>query len=378
MVMNMEPGIKANVLYVDDLKTNLILFQVTFERDYNIILADSPSQALEILKEQDIQVLVTDQRMPVMTGTELLEIVARDYPEIRRFLLTAYTDIETVVEAVNKGHIHGYINKPFQTDNVRASLNTALEVYFLREKNKEMLLQLEKANTELLNLDSVKSEILKLITREIRTPMNRILGTIHLLKDKIQSEELIEVLNILDSSVLRLERFSKMAEQISVIKLKEHSFKSENISLRQLIEYTLVEMNQVIRETGVDVSVDYQKESTIKGDFDLLISCMANLFEHAMLHTESKGIITVSTLQFNECPVCELSYPGRDYSERLITDLASHYSASVKQMNLRLGIELALAQLIMEAHGGFIEFAADGHQIRIKLIFGNCRSPEHE
>ncbi|MBL7112513.1 MAG: response regulator, partial [Bacteroidales bacterium] len=59
---------EANVLYVDDLQTNLILFQATFEKDYNIILADSPQKALEILREQEIQVLVTDQRMPEMTG----------------------------------------------------------------------------------------------------------------------------------------------------------------------------------------------------------------------------------------------------------------------------------------------------------------------
>jgi hypothetical protein len=97
-----------------------------------------------------------------------------------------------------------------------------------------------------------------------------------------------------------------------------------------------------------------------------------------MRHSETESAIIVSTTMINECPVCELSYTGRDYSERLITDLAGHYSASVKQMNLRLGIELALAQLIMEAHGGFIEFAADGHQIRIRLIFGNCKSAGHE
>jgi response regulator RpfG family c-di-GMP phosphodiesterase len=84
----------ANVLYVDDLQTNLILFQATFERDYNIILADSAAKALQIMKGQEIQVLVTDQRMPDMTGTELLEIVSRDYPEVRRFLLTAQPGVD--------------------------------------------------------------------------------------------------------------------------------------------------------------------------------------------------------------------------------------------------------------------------------------------
>ncbi len=111
--------VKPNILYVDDLQTNLTLFKATFERDYQIFLAESAAKALEIMKKEKIQVLVTDQRMPGISGTELLEIVSRDFPEIRRFLLTAYTDFETVVEAVNKGHIHGYINKPLQADEVR-------------------------------------------------------------------------------------------------------------------------------------------------------------------------------------------------------------------------------------------------------------------
>ena len=129
---------QAIVLYVDDLQTNLILFQATFEKDFNILLADSALKAFEILKEQEVQVLVTDQRMPDMTGTELLEKVALDYPDIRRFLLTAFTDYETVVEAVNKGHIHGYINKPLQADEVRQSLKNSLEVYHLRKKNQQI------------------------------------------------------------------------------------------------------------------------------------------------------------------------------------------------------------------------------------------------
>ncbi|GAI75631.1 unnamed protein product, partial [marine sediment metagenome] len=130
--MTNDNNIKANVLYVDDMKTNLILFQATFERDYNVILCQNPAKVLDILRKQEIQVLVTDQLMPEMTGAELLEIVAREFPGIRRFLLTAYTDFETVVEAVNKGQIHGYINKPIQADEVRTSLNNALEVYYLR------------------------------------------------------------------------------------------------------------------------------------------------------------------------------------------------------------------------------------------------------
>jgi len=245
----------ANVLYVDDLQTNLILFQATFERDYNIILADSAAKALEIMKEQEIQVLVTDQRMPDMTGTELLEIVSRDYPEVRRFLLTAFTDFETVVEAVNKGHIHGYVNKPLQAEEVRISINNSLEMYYLRKRNNEMMIELENANQELTGLDGMKSEIIKVISQEIRNPLNRIMGTLHLLKDKMEGQELAGVINILDTSVSRLEEFSRMTEQISILKSPGHTLDMKELNLKQVIEYGMIEVSEDLKEKGIELDL---------------------------------------------------------------------------------------------------------------------------
>ena len=364
--------IKANILYVDDLQTNLILFQATFEKDYHIILCEDPTKALEIMRNQDIQVLVTDQRMPQMSGTELLEIVAREYPEIKRFLLTAYTDFETVVEAVNNGHIHGYINKPLQADDVKKSINHALETYYLREENKQILRELEKANSELLNMDGVKTEILKLITREIRTPLNRIMGTIHMLKDRIDSDDLVGVVNILDSSVIRLERFSRMAEQISALKSSEEAIEKEDISLKQLVEYTLVESADRIKEMDINVRLEHIEDATVHGNFDLLISCLSNLLDHALNYSETEDSIVITTFGSNKHPACELSFTGKKYSEKQLDELTQHYTETGKQMNLRLGIELALAQLIMEAHNGYLWFNRDKKgTVILRLVFGD-------
>ncbi len=144
---------KPTVLYVDDLPMNLKLFEATFRKDYDVILTDSPKEALNILEKKEIQVLVSDQRMPEMSGTELLQIVAKKYPDIRRYLLTAFTDTETVIEAVNKGRVHGYIKKPMAPDEIRQSINSSLEVYHLKKRNKQILEELEKVNKELLNVD---------------------------------------------------------------------------------------------------------------------------------------------------------------------------------------------------------------------------------
>lgn len=372
----------ANVLYVDDLQTNLILFQATFERDYNIILADSAAKALEIMKGQEIQVLVTDQRMPDMTGTELLEIVSRDYPEVRRFLLTAFTDFETVVEAVNKGHIHGYINKPLQAEEVRISINNSLEMYYLRKRNNEMMIELENANRELTGLDGMKSEIIKVISQEIRNPLNRIMGTLHLLKDKMEGQEFAGVINILDSSVSRLEEFSRMTEQISILKSPGHTLDMKELNLKQVIEYGMIEVSEDLKEKGIELDLqNHTPDMTINGESDLLVSCLVNILRNAMNHTGKGETITIITTQSDRQVMCEVIDQGKNYSEKLLEDLTRYLTATDHKLNLNLGIDLALSQMIMEAHGGNILFEkATGSRASVKMLFNGPEQivPEQE
>ncbi len=378
--MSQSQNTQANVLYVDDLQTNLILFQATFERDYNIILAESAAKALEILKEQEIQVLVTDQRMPDMTGTELLEIVAAEYPEVRRFLLTAFTDFETVVEAVNKGHIHGYINKPLQADEVRISINNSLEMYYLRRKNSEIMIELEKANQELMGLDGMKSEIIKVISQEIRNPLNRIMGTLHLLKDKMEGQELASVINILDSSVSRLEDFSSMTEQISILKSPGHTLDIIDLNLKQVIEYGMIEVSEQMKEKGIELDLQNgASEVTIMGESDLLVSCLVNILRNAMDHTGKGETITIKTAQSENQVMCEVIDQGLNYSDKLLEDLTSQLTATDHKLNLNLGIDLALSQMIMEAHGGNIVFEkANGSRASVKMLFNGHEPAEPE
>ena len=366
-----ETIIKPNILYVDDLKTNLVLFKATFERDYQIFITESAEEALNILKKEKIQVLITDQRMPGMAGTELLEIVSRDFPDVRRFLLTAYTDFETVVEAVNKGHIHGYINKPIQADEVRKSVNNSLEVYYLREKNKLILSDLARVNQELSELDSIKTGILKIMGREIRTPLNRIMGTIHLLKDKIESEELIQLINILDTSVSRLEHFSTMAEQISALKSRERKLKLEETSLTQLIEYGLVETSDRMREKNIKVDFTHSEELTVMADYELLISSFVSIMDHAIQHTSPSETISVITSQQDNKTIIEIIDTGKNYTEKRLEDLKRHFNKKTGQLDLSFGIELSLAQLIMELHIGQIGFLVKNQDaVAIQLTFG--------
>ena len=121
---------KPKILLVDDEASNLELLHRTLYRDYEVFQANNGLQALEILATvSDIAVIVSDQRMPLMSGTELLSLTATQYPDIIRIILTAYTDVEDLVEAINSGKVFKYVTKPWKTDELRTLVSQAVDTH---------------------------------------------------------------------------------------------------------------------------------------------------------------------------------------------------------------------------------------------------------
>lgn len=137
------------ILYVDDEKGNIDYFRSVFRREYDIFTAGSGDEALMILREvPDIWVILTDQRMPKMTGVEFLRKAIEITREPVRILVTGYTDMETVINAINLGHIYYYISKPWTYDEMKIIISRAVETYQLRHANKELLLTSERIEKE--------------------------------------------------------------------------------------------------------------------------------------------------------------------------------------------------------------------------------------
>lgn len=141
---------QISVLFVDDEKHNLHSFKATFRREFKVYTAESGPEGLEIFKnEKDINIILTDQRMPEMTGIEFLMEIQKLDPEPMRLLITGYSDINAVIDAINKGQVFRYLNKPWHEADLKATINLAHEVYMLRRENKELVRKLEKANEQL-------------------------------------------------------------------------------------------------------------------------------------------------------------------------------------------------------------------------------------
>jgi DNA-binding NarL/FixJ family response regulator len=140
----------AKLLYVDDEPVNLALFKSTFGDEFQILVAVSGEEALKCLeRESDIACLITDQRMPGMSGTELLAIVRETFPQMLRMIISAWSDSEILMEAVNKGHIYRYLTKPWHAVEVRQCLRGAVEKYFLEQERERLLVHLKESNGKL-------------------------------------------------------------------------------------------------------------------------------------------------------------------------------------------------------------------------------------
>lgn len=128
-----------NVLYVDDEHDNLKSFLSAFRRDFNIFTALSAKEAELILSLNNIHVLITDHRMPVKLGTELLEDAIKKYPEQERIIITAFSDTIEIKEAVKRGQVFRLLEKPWNDEELRDAIKIGYESYTWRILRKKIV-----------------------------------------------------------------------------------------------------------------------------------------------------------------------------------------------------------------------------------------------
>jgi CheY-like chemotaxis protein len=138
---------RPRILIVDDEEAILETMTFTFMDLYEVLTTSDPTKAMSILEEnQPVSVVITDQRMPGMTGVELLKEVYENFPETVRIILTGFADSEATIKAINDGHIYGYINKPWEPDELKTIVRRATELHALSLENRRLVDDLRNAN----------------------------------------------------------------------------------------------------------------------------------------------------------------------------------------------------------------------------------------
>lgn len=175
---------KFPILYVDDEAHNLTSFVATFRKEYKIHTATSGSEALEIMRNNEIKLVITDQRMPEMTGIQLLEKLSPEFPDSIRMILTGFSDIEVIIEAINSGRVFRYITKPWDENELRMTIENARQLFELQTSNRELMMNLQQKVEE-------QEQTLKLFVRYV--PEQVVKNTLEKSQDSIFEGELRNV-----------------------------------------------------------------------------------------------------------------------------------------------------------------------------------------
>lgn len=158
---------KPKLLAVDDERDNLDLIKRALRKEFDVLAVTSAIDALKLLEHNDFAVILSDQRMPDMTGTEFLAKSLERQPSAIRMLITGYSDIEAVIDAINKGSVHRFIKKPWRKEELLREIENIQKLLTLTVENQEMVVKLKKANEELLAQKHLLSQSLDERSREL-------------------------------------------------------------------------------------------------------------------------------------------------------------------------------------------------------------------
>lgn len=294
-LMTLERPKKQKILVVDDEPDNLDLLYRTFRKDFNVLKADSGINALEMLAtEGEVAVIISDQRMPEMKGTEFLSKTVPQFPDTVRIILTGFTDIEDLVEAINAGQVYKYITKPWDPGELKAVVQRAAETYDLLKQRTE---ELRRANTQMALLTSVVhltqlSPDLESTLEPIATAFGKIFATDGCILQLVENNTLAPtqgiysyastVKNWLDSDPLTKEAIALQQMQVSVNIPKDDKLAGISHYLENGIEAHLIipiiYRNQVIAV----LSLQWKQPCTLREDELKLIHLSSQLVAIAL------------------------------------------------------------------------------------------------
>ncbi len=373
----------CTVLAVDDEVYNLETIERILhgKEGFFFLKTNDPKEALNIIRQETVHIIISDQRMPGMSGIDLLKRVFQVSPDTIRVVLTAYPDLQEVIEAVNLGHIYGYITKPYNPEDLFVFIQQARKYYelctenkFLVEQLKQKNRQLEKSNEELKKLDELKNRFMLIASHELRTPATIITGSLELLS--MQEEEFSEYQqNILRNALKGAFRLNEIIESFfTALRLEkdpDHLNKS-HFDVQEMIQLLINRFEPYLKTRRLELQTCIEERLSLVADRGKLYLVFDNLLSNAIKYTPDGGKIVIGGYRKDQQVIIYFQDNGIGIpSEELehifdtfyqLEDLKFHHSSRFEFLGGGAGLGLALCRRIVEAHRGriWVESAGDG------------------
>ena len=361
---------------VDDERDVLSSVRDWLRIDYSVITFQRGAEALEYLRTGQVaDVILSDQRMPEMTGVEVLCQAKAIRPETTRLLFTAYIDIRTVIDAINQGHVFRYIAKPCDPDELVVVVRQAVEHHNLIVEKSRLLADLKESNARLLEANRLKGAFIEVASHELNTPVTVMLGMIELWKMSQGENASAVERQWVDRIASAAGRLAKTVEKmLKLVRNREFSRSVDAIPIEfePIVRQAITDLSPYLERRGQEVSVFIEPDiGPLEADPSKILDVLTNLLANAVKFTPDGGTIRLEVRA--EPPDADwIRVSVRDQGagvsvvdqqhlfEPFFTgfDTLRHSSGDYEFGKRGIGLGLWLVKTFVELHGGRVEVSS--------------------
>jgi signal transduction histidine kinase len=370
---------KHCLLVVDDEPDLVQSVKDLLRFDYRVLGTTRATEGLKIMENEQVHIVMTDQRMPEMTGVEFLKCLRDTFPETVRLLFTAYADIEAVTDAINQGNVYRYISKPWEPQELKGILRQAVEHYDLQAERKRLIRevqeknrQLEAANTELRQANELKRCFIRVASHELRTPLSIVLGLSELGSKSADTPPHLKAWleQIFNGSLRLTERVDQMVKLL----LAEHferPLQPRPVALNPLLQKSAAAVATFAQLRKQALVIDVADDlGAMSLEEDKIHDSIVQLLINAIKFTPDGGTIKLSARRTGEGNL-EISVTDSGIGidpqslprifEPFFTrfDVSRHSSGTFEFDRRGLGLGLSVVKAFVEMHGGKIKVQSE-------------------
>lgn len=370
---------KHCLLVVDDEPDLVQSVKDLLRFDYRVLGTTRATEGLRIMEKEEVHIVMTDQRMPEMTGVEFLKFLRDAYPDAIRLLFTAYADIDAVTDAINQGNVYRYISKPWEPHELKSVLRQAVDKYDLQAERKKLLReiqetnrQLESANQELRQANDVKRAFIRVASHELRTPLTIIMGMAEI---SYKAQDVKPPLkNWLEQIFTGSLRLNERVEQMVKLLLAENfarPLQSRPEALTALLQKSAAAVATFAQQRKQNLVLDIPADlGTLTVEADKIHDSIVQLLINAIKFTPDAGTITLSAHRTPDRGAdISVADSGLGIDPQCLPrlfdpfftrfDVSRHSSGTFEFDRRGLGLGLSVVKAFVEMHGGTIKVQSE-------------------
>lgn len=361
--------VRHTLLVVDDEPDVVKSVKDLLRLDYKVLGATSAADALVLLNKEPVHVIMTDQRMPEMTGVQFLSKVKEQWPEVVRLLFTGYADVRAVIDAINQGSVWRYITKPWDPDELQVVIREACERYDLIHERNTLLTTLQQQNEELNRANELKHAFIQVASHELRTPLTILQGMVRLAgMAPGNGPTLQNYLERIDRASRRLQSLVDQIVAMLVANRFERTVDRQPTNMAVLLRDSSEDIRPFIELRHQLLALDIPENLGIHNvEPGGIRDCVNHLLLNAIKFTPDGGTIRVAaerqpdgaggliirvsdTGEGMDSPTCERLF------QPFFTgfDVSRHCSGTFEHGRRGLGLGLAIVKSLVQMHGGTI------------------------